>query len=374
MNKFDFIIVGAGFAGATCARLLTNKNYKCLILEQRPFVSGNCVTEIRDNIVIHHFGAHIIHTNDYEVWEFLNDFGRINPVRIQPKIFNNGQIYSYPHSLQTLHEIYDDIWPNDLLLSLENDLVKFNKITNVKEYCLANYGKSLYELIYKNYYLKLFETESNNLDLDNLIQSYSKIETYQKFLYDDEYQGIPEQGYTKLVENIIGDDIPIMLNTDFLANKEKWLNLADNIIYTGELDRFFNYCIGALDWRSAYFDLDDMSEKTSNVSGTPITIFTDEGTKWYQTTEHKWLNPNRESESTYISYEYSIPWQIGTETCWPILNEKSKNLYSRYSKKLAEQYPNVLLCGRKPEYNFASIAEVVRSAFDLCNVFEFKEQ
>lgn len=369
-KKFDFIIVGAGFAGATCARLLTNKGYKCLIIEQRPFVSGNCADEVQDNINVHCFGPHIIHTNNIEVWEFLNYYSPIRKFYPQVKLYND-KIYQFPLSITTLNDIFDLVWLADIKEKLESEKLISEKIVTFKDYILTKFGIDIYNKLYKNLITKIFGNE--NVLLENVKITPLNLTYYNDNLYPEKYQGIPKYGYINLIEKIIGDDIPILLNTDFLENIEKYTNIAEKIIYTGEIDRLFNYCIGNLEWKSIFFKVDKLED--SSVSGLPMLFFGDNRTEWYRATEHKWLDPENgiNIPITYLTYEIPIEWEKDIECYYPILTEKSKNLYKRYLEKMQASYPNMYLCGRKAEYNFASISDVIESAMRLCDTFPDKK-
>lgn len=373
-KRYDFLIVGAGFAGASCARLLTDKGYKCLIIEERPFVAGNCSNTIVNGVDVHAFGAHIIHTNDREVWNFLNTNGKIRKFYPEVKMYSNKELYSFPPNISTLREIYHVLWPSEAyrkLKEIQKDIVNINSI---KDFCLANYGQEIYDLLYKDFIRNQFNIEPENISIDNLEFNNEISFVENHYLYSEKYQGIPEQGYTKYIETMLGDDIDVMLNKNFLSNKDKFMGYANAIIYTGELDKFFNYCMGALDWRSAFFDFQESSDNSENVMGMPIVLFNDSELKWYRVTEHKWLNPNNVVyESSYLTYEYYREWKIGEEACYPIISEKSIHRYNNYLNKLNEQYPNVLLCGRRAKYNNWHIADVVRDALDLANEFPYKD-
>lgn len=375
MSKiYDFVIVGAGFAGATCARLLTDKGYKCLIIEERPFVSGNCVSIKQNNIEIHCLGPHIIHTNDEEVWSFLNNHGQIRKFYPEIKSFNRGELYSFPPNIQTLYEIFRTSFPEEAKQALNDDIQKFKLISNIEEFCLSNYGKNIYNKLFYNYIKKLFNAEPKDLKIENLEYSKNISFIFDQKLYPEKYQGIPVNGYKDYIEGLIGNDIDVLLNTNFLKDKEKYIQLATNVIYTGELDKLFNYCIGPLEWVSVYFELEDMTDKTDNVFGLPIINFSCDTMKWYRSTEHKWLDPenNKDNEFTYVTNEYFDKWDRNKEAYYPILTAKSLNTYDRYLKKLNTLYPSFYICGRRPKYNFAHIADVIRDAIDLTDKFPDK--
>jgi UDP-galactopyranose mutase len=373
--KYDFVIVGAGFAGATCARLLTDKGYKCLIIEERPFVSGNCVTDNQFNIDVHFCGAHILHTNDNEVWQFLETYGDIHKYEYKFIAWNDGNSYPIPFGMDLLNKVYNKAWPYECEKELIKDIKENNDPQNLEEYLLSKYGQKIYDLVYKNFYEKIYQEKCVNLSIDCLIESKNYNLLYNASFYNDKYKGVPDKGYVNLVESIIGDDIDIILNKNFLENKKKYFSLGRFIIYTGEVDKFFNYDSGNMDWISTVFDFKDESDKTTNLTGAPVVHFTDSKIAWYRLTEHKWLTPWRTGDKdfdshTFLTYEFSQKWKKGMETCFPVWNSRSLNLYNRYCERLKRDFPNVLLCGRKAEFTNYSICETIRSAMDLTNKFE----
>lgn len=371
--KYDFIIVGAGFAGATCARLLTDKGYKCLIIEERPFVSGNAVSEKQHGIDIHYFGGHILHTNNEKVWDFLNDYGEIKEWRYPIYTWNDGKIYKSTYNMDIVKDLFSVAWVYEAHNKLKTDFIDKVDIKTVEDFSLKYFGQKIYDNVIKGFYEKLYNKKCSEITYNCMLEyknGTNPILSYKTSFYNDVYQGVPEKGYVTLVENILGDDIDILLQTNFLENKEKYMKLAKYVIYTAELDKFFNYCIGPLSWVSASFELNNESDKTVNLTGTPIVNFSSENPNWYRMTEHKWLTPWRIGEEdynthTYVTYEYFKEWEPGEECFYPYYTEQSIALYSRYIKRLHQQYPNVILCGRKALYNNMHICEVIEYAMKL---------
>lgn len=372
--KYDFIIVGAGITGATCARLLTDKGYKCLIIEERPFVGGNCVSDKQFGIDVHLFGPHIFYTNKKEVWDFVNFYSDFNSADFSVYASNVDKMYSVSFDNKMIYDVYNFYWLHETKDIVQGDRL-LNKIPeNLEEFLQFKYGKKSYEKIFKNYFKKMFNKSCVEMhqDMSPIKQEMTKYNS--KGFYNFQYRGIPNEGYRAFIEKIIGDDIDVLLNTNFLSNKEKYIKLGEKIIYTGEVDRLFNYCMGSLDWLSVAFMIRDEYEHTNNLMGTPIMMFSDENTKWYRITEHKWFNPpqNKNNDHTFVTYEYYKEWKIGDEAFYPIYTNKSLNLYNRYIKKLKEQYPSILICGRRSEYNLNSMGECIESAMKLCDEFPGK--
>ena len=369
-KKYDFVIVGAGFAGTCCARLLTDKGYKCLMLEERPFVSGNAVSMEHDGVDVHMFGMHVLHTNDREIWSFLNRFGRIRHFYPEIKIFNAGKLYTFPINYSTVRELHGSLWPTDSKKSIAEDIVKNDVITNVREYCLNKYGNKVYDTIYNPFLGKKFMEDPDGLRIENLYFRTKISYKNNYLLYPEKYQGIPDMGYKSFIETMIGDDIDIILNTDFTKDKDKFMSLAVHTIYTGELDRFFNYCIGSLSWQASNFTFENV--QSSNATGFPMLYFADPNIPWISSTEHQWLGENKNAadrELNSITYEYPIKWEPGKDCTYPLITQKSIDLYNRYVKKLNASYPAVLLCGRRAKYTNWHICEVIRDAMNLTDKF-----
>lgn len=378
-KKYDFVIVGAGFAGATCARLLTDKGYKCLVIEERPFVGGNCLTDKQNNIDIHFLGARILHTNNYHVWDFLTTYGDIHQYNYMQYSWNKGKIYPIPYSMNLLSILYDKSWPYECEVSLNNDLINNTDQSNIENYCLANFGKEVYEKTIKGYYEKKFNCKCSEISIASLEENKHTDELlFINSFFNDKYQGVPEDGYVNLVENILGNDIDVLLNTNFIDDKNKFLELCNYLIYTGPIDKLFNYCMGNMDWGNIHFEFTNESNKTTNLSGTPIVRFCDSDVPWYRMTEHKWLTPWRcgsgteFDNNTFITYEFYKEWKQGDECYFSIFNDRSLNLHSRYLKKLNEQYPTIIPCGSKAEFKNYSICETIESAMKLTDKFPDK--
>ena len=376
--KYDFVIVGAGFAGASCARLLTDKGYNCLIIEERPFVGGNCLTDKQNNIDIHFLGPHILRTNDTYVWEFIKLFGEIHEHKYRFVAWNEGKIYPIPYGMDLLNVIYNKTWPYECQQELNKDIIEHKDVSNIKNYVLNNFGESVYTLTIKNFYEKQYGEFCDNIPIECLIEENIKPLRYLNSYYQEIYQGVPENGYVNLIETMLGDDIDVLLNVDFLSNKEKYMALGKYVIYTGELDKFFNYCMGSMNWKGVKFEFRDESDKASNLSGVPVVNFTDDNIEWYRMTEHKWLTPWRIGDAdfdshTFVTYELHKEWKPGDEAYYPFPDERSLNLSSRYIKRLKTQYPKVFLCGGKPFYKFRTICETVRDAMNLVDQFEDKQ-
>jgi UDP-galactopyranose mutase len=379
-RKYDFMIVGAGFAGATCARLLKDKGYSVIILEERPFVGGNCATDIQFDIQLHIFDAHVLHTNNLDVWNFLGKYDNLIPFNYTEYIIDNDKRYTFSDDINMCMEVYGDHRPYEIESDLINDgFLEDDNFSTLKEYLIYKYGSTIYEKIYKKYYERNFNEDPENLippvhqRTDNFLM-LNDIRFYKEI-----YQGIPENGYTYLIEQMIGEDIPVMLNKNFLEKPKTYSAIAHNVIYTGEIDRLYKYCIGKLNWTTTTFSILDECQITNNNMGVPVTNFID-NTKHHRLIEHKWLTPWKHGKSeefdkhTIVSYKYYKPWDIGEETMDLIRDKRSIGLYNRYLELMKKDYPNMLLCGKRAEYRNYSIAETIESAFKLCEQFKNKNE
>lgn len=374
--KYDFLIVGAGFAGATCARLLSDKGYKCIIIEERPFVGGNCVTNNINGIDVHITGPHVFHTNNKKVWDFVNIYDSFINYKHSVYTFSDGALYPNSYNLSLLHSIYgfdDAKWPEQYKKILIKDLetININQPSNLEEYCKKKFGEKIYNTILKGFYEKKYNLPCNELPI-SVLEEYDVCNyLLSNNFYNDKYQGIPTHGYTLLIEKIIGD-IPIMLNTNFIANSNKLTNIANYIIYTGEIDRLLNYCIGHLGWISTEIQFSEETKNTNNLFGNSVINFVDKNIPYYRATEHKWFNAENalHNNSTLITYEYFKEWKPGDIAYFCLQNDLYMSKYKQYKQYLKNKYKNMFLCGKMAEYKNMSMAETIESAFNLCNIIE----
>ena len=367
MAKYDFLIVGAGFFGAVCARKLTDAGFRCLIIEKENTVGGLSRDEIKDNILIHKSGEHILYTDDSDIWEFLNKYGKINTVNKYIKCLNQNRYYSFPLNMNLFSEVYNKIYPKDvdniINLDIKNYGCEYQR--NFEEDAIYKAGFKAYMLTMKGYYEKLYGEEGKNLSLAVSRDLEKKLD-YSNGYYSNKYYGIPEEGYTKLIENIIGDDIDILLNKDFLKTKNKFLSLADYVIYTGPIDRFCDYIYGPLSWRKLNFELKDFSNEGQYFLGIGDVRVSDPNNSLLEMIEHKSIVPT-ESNKNYISYITIDKWKQNDTGHFCINNEASEELLDKYIDLVRQDYPNIIFGGRQGLYRNLSICESIRLAFDLCD-------
>jgi len=372
MPKYDFLIVGAGFFGATCARKLTDSGYKCLIVEKEKTVGGLCADYRLNDIDIHSFGSHVIHTSNEEVYEFLNKYSKINHLDYYVKALNNNIYYSYPCNMNAFSQLYNTKYPQEAKEIITDDIknygVEYRR--NLEEETIYWGGFKFYINHIKGYFEKIYGKTCKELPV-GLFRDIRVDYTYINDFFGEKYVGIPEDGYTKLVENIIGDDIDILLNTDFFKNRESFMNIANFIICTCPIDKFCNYIYGALPWSTVKFELKDFSKETNNFLGFPTLRITDPNNGLIQIDEYKWLTPKRYSNEynlhTYLMYTYPDKWDPDKKCIYALNDNKSEELLTKYISFVKENFPNVLFGGRQGLFRNLNICESINIAFDLSN-------
>lgn len=354
-KQYDFIIVGAGFFGSTFARIATDTGYKCLIIEKRNHIGGNAYTQKIDDIDVHCYGPHIFHTNDSDIWNFVNRFTEFNNYIHCPKAKRNGKIYSLPFNMNTFNQIWGVFTPKqaqDIIYSqIEN-----NQSTNLEEHALSMVGRDIYELLIKEYTRKQWQRDPKNLPSD-IIKRLPLRWTYDDRYFNDKFQGIPVNGYTSMFEKML-DNIHIELNVDFISDKQYFMNQTKYVIYTGAIDEFFDYKYGALDYRTLKFETEIL--ETENYQGTSVINSCDPETSYTRTIEHRHFK-NCKSKKSVITREIPIPWNIGEIPYYPINDNKNNYLYNLYRNE-ADTISNVIFGGRLAEYRYYDMHQVIGSA------------
>ena len=372
MEKYDFIIVGAGFFGATCARLLTDNGFKCLIIEKEKYVGGLAASYELNGIEIHRYGAHVIHTDDFEVWDFLSRYCRMFDYKLNVKVQSKNEYYQLPLNLNIINKTNKINTPKEAIKQIEDDRKDYGVVyrRNLEEELVYRIGFKPYMMALKGYYEKMFGIECKHLSTAYLRDVRNDM-TYNTNYYSNLLCGIPDCGYTKLVENIIGDDIDIMFGVDFIKNKDKFINPDSIIISSTPIDKFCNYVYGPLDWATLDFELKDMSKETNNFIGMPVLRINDPDNMMVELIEHKWLNIPKNGDGfnnhTYVSYVFHGEWTPEKECMFAINSDKSEDVLNRYIEFVNKTYPNVIFGGRQGLYRNISIADTIRLAMDLIN-------
>lgn len=365
MAKYDFLIIGAGVFGITVARKLTDAGARCLIVEKEPSVGGMCATEEKDGIMIHKYGEHILHTDDDEVWDFILKYCTINHVNKYMKCMNKNRYYSFPLTMNLFSEVYDKIYPKDMKSLIAADVknygVEYQR--NFEEDMIYKCGYKAYSEAVRGYYEKLYGDECKNLstacgrDIDTRYD-------YSDGYYTEMHVGVPVEGYTKFLENMLGDDIDIMFNKDFIKSRESLMKLCSFAIYTGPVDRLCGYVYGPLQWRKLDFEMKDFSSEGEHFLGIGTVRVSDPDNGLLEMTEHKSI-VDTASDSNYVTFIKPGIWHQDDTGHFCVNNEESEALLDRYIAMFREEFPNVICGGRQGIYRNITICESIRLAMDL---------
>ena len=365
---YDYLIVGAGLFGSVFARQATDAGKKVLVIDKRPNIAGNVYTEDIEKIHVHKYGAHIFHTNNKEVWEYVTKFADFNRFTNSPVANYKGELYSLPLNMYTFNKMWNVITPQEAAAKIEEQRKEagITEPQNLEEQAISLVGKDIYEKLIKGYTEKQWGRDCKDLP-SFIIKRLPVRLTFDNNYFNALYQGIPVGGYTKMVANML-DGIEVRLNTDYLENKDELDKLAEKVVYTGAIDAYFDYKLGALEYRSVRFDTEVLD--TPNFQGNAAVNYTDRETPWTRIIEHKWFEFGKDDEGndipkTVISREYSSEWKVGDEPYYPVNDEKNGKLYQEY-KKLAEDEKNVIFGGRLGEYKYYDMDAVIASALGLC--------
>ncbi len=365
---YDYLIVGAGLFGVVFARQATDAGKKVLVIDKRPNIAGNVYTEDIEKIHVHKYGAHIFHTNNKEVWEYVTKFAEFNRFTNSPVANYKGELYSLPFNMYTFNKMWNVVTPQEAAAKIEEQRKEagITEPQNLEEQAISLVGKDIYEKLIKGYTEKQWGRDCKDLP-SFIIKRLPVRLTFDNNYFNALYQGIPVGGYTKMVANML-DGIEVRLNTDYLENKDELDKLAEKVVYTGAIDAYFDYKLGALEYRSVRFDTEVLD--TSNFQGNAAVNYTDRETPWTRIIEHKWFEFGKDDEGndipkTVISREYSSEWKVGDEPYYPVNDEKNGKLYQEY-KKLAEDEKNVIFGGRLGEYKYYDMDAVIASALGLC--------
>lgn len=366
--KYDYLVVGAGLFGATFAEQMALRGKKVLVIDKRSFVSGNAYTEKRDGIKVHKYGAHIFHTNNENVWKYVNQFTKFNNFINSPIAKYYGKIYSLPFNMHTFTTLWGINNPDMVksIIKRQSDLIQ-HKPRNLEEQAIKLVGTDIYRILIKGYTEKQWGRKCSELPPD-IIKRIPVRFTYNNNYFDAKYQGIPVDGYTIMVDRMLtSDNIDVMLNADFFDNRKIFENIANKILFTGSIDSFFDYEYGHLQYRSLHFEQELI--KKSNYQGNAVVNYTDSETPFTRIIEHKWFDGDSAEniKHTIISREYPIEWKKGYEPYYPINDEKNNKLYSTY-KELANAISNkVIFGGRLGKYKYFDMDKTIESALECVN-------
>ena len=362
--KYDYLIVGSGLYGAVFAREAADRGKKVLVIDKRVNVAGNIYTETVEGIHVHKYGAHIFHTNDTKVWKYITRFAEFNRFTNSPVANYHGELYSLPFNMYTFNKMWGVVTPTEAAEKIEQQRKEagITEPENLEEQAVSLVGKDIFEKLVKGYTEKQWGRDCKELPAF-IIKRLPVRLTFDNNYFNALYQGIPIGGYTKLVEHLL-EGIEVRLNTDYLEQKEELDRLADTIVYTGPIDAYFNYSLGALEYRSVRFETEVLD--IPNFQGNAAVNYTDRETPWTRIIEHKWFEFGKDEKGqdlpkTVISREYSSEWKPGDEPYYPVNDEKNGALYAEY-KKLADTQENVIFGGRLAEYRYYDMDAVIASA------------
>lgn len=360
MRKYDFLIVGSGLFGAVFAYMAMKKGKKCLIVEKRDHIGGNVYTEEIEGITVHRYGAHIFRTSDKMIWDFMNQFSEFNNFINSPVANYKGELYNLPFNMNTFSKMWGVVYPCEARKIIEQQQGEINgQPKNLEEQAIHLVGRDVYEKLIKGYTEKQWGRECKELPA-SILRRLPVRYTYDNNYFNDRYQGIPEEGYTRIIEKMIsGADVE--LGADYNLMKSKYDKQADVVIYTGAIDAYFDYCFGPLEYRSLRFDTKVL--ETPNYQGVAVMNFTDRETPYTRIIEHKHFVFGTQSK-TVITYEYPSEWHMGEEPYYPINDAKNQQKYAQY-KKRAEGLTNVFFGGRLGEYKYYDMQDTIKSALEL---------
>lgn len=335
---YDFLIVGAGLYGSVLAHELSKINKKVLVIDKRNHIGGNVFTEKIEGIVVHKYGCHYFHTNNKKIWDYINQFSDFYNCVPRVKVNYDNKIYSFPINLSTLNQIYGTITPEEAFKKLEEVKIKFDKPKNLEEWCLSQIGPDLYEIFIKNYTKKQWNKDPKELPVSIIKRIPIRLNYDDTYHNNAKYQGIPADGYTPIFEKLL-QNVDVELNSDFEKIKHNWQSKAKNLIYSGTIDSFFNFCYGKLEYRSLRHETKIMD---GSYQGCAQMNYTSNNEKFTRIIEHKFIQPYQESDKTVVTWEY--PSDIG-DPFYPINDEENNKKYKQY-EELSKNLHNVLIGGR----------------------------
>ena len=364
--RYDYLVVGAGLYGAVFAQQAIAHGKSVFVIDRREHIGGNIYTENIEGINVHKFGAHIFHTNDKEVWNYINRFTDFNRYTNSPVANFKGKLYSLPFNMYTFNAMWGVITPQEAAKKIEEQKKAANikEPQNLEEQAISLVGTDIYEKLIKGYTEKQWGRPCSELP-PFIIKRLPVRLTFDNNYFNALYQGVPIGGYTQLIDKLL-EGAEIRLGVDYLENKDEYDDMADTIVYTGSIDAYFNYCFGELQYRSVRFETEILD--VDNYQGNAVVNYTDRETPYTRIIEHKWFEFGKDKDGnslpkTVISREYSSEWKLGDEPYYPVNDEKNTALYQKY-KKLAERENSIVFGGRLGEYKYYDMDVVIYNALE----------
>ena len=365
--KYDYLVVGSGLYGAIFAHEARVHGKSVLVVDKRPNIAGNIYTENIEGINVHKYGAHIFHTNNKKVWNYITQFAEFNRFTNSPVANYKGELYSLPFNMYTFNKMWGVVTPEEAAAKIEEQRKEITgEPKNLEEQAISLVGRDIYEKLIKGYTEKQWGRDCKDLPAF-IIKRLPVRLTFDNNYFNALYQGIPIGGYTKMIANLL-DGIKVRLNTDYQEHKSELDALADKVVYTGPIDAYFDYKLGTLEYRSVRFETELLDQP--NFQGNAAVNYTDRETQWTRIIEHKWFEFGKDENGndlpkTIISREYSSEWKPGDEPYYPVNDAKNSLLYSEY-KKLADAENKVIFGGRLGEYKYYDMDQVIAAVLDRC--------
>lgn len=361
MKHYDYLVVGAGLYGAVFAYEAKKRGKEVLVIDRRDHKGGNIYCENVNGINVHKYGAHIFHTSNKKVWEYVNQFAEFNRYTNSPVANYKGELYNLPFNMNTFNKMWGVITPQEAAAKIDEQRKEagITEPKNLEEQAISLVGKDIYEKLIKGYTQKQWGRKCTELP-SFIIKRLPVRLTFDNNYFNDLYQGIPMGGYNVIIDKML-DGVEVELGTDYLANKDKYENIADKIIFTGPIDEFYDYCFGPLEYRSVRFETEELP--VENYQGNAVINYTDAETPYTRIIEHKHFEFGTQP-TTVISKEYSAEWKVGDEPYYPVNNDKNAALYQKYLDKSKEEN-KVIFGGRLGEYKYYDMDKVIESALNF---------
>ena len=363
--KYDYLVVGAGLYGAVFAHEAKQKGKSVLVIDKRPHIAGNVYSKQVEGIHVHQYGAHIFHTNNRKVWQYITKFAEFNRFTNSPVANYKGELYSLPFNMYTFNKMWGVTTPEEATQKIEEQRREIvGEPKNLEEQAISLVGRDIYEKLIKGYTEKQWGRDCKELPAF-IIKRLPVRLTFDNNYFNALYQGIPIGGYTKMVEQMLAG-IEVHLNEDYLDKKDEYDAMAEKVVYTGAIDAYFDYRLGNLEYRSVRFENEILD--IPNYQGNAAVNYTDRETPWTRIIEHKWFEFGKDEDGnnlpkTVISREYSSEWKPGDEPYYPVNDEKNGELYKKY-KEIADKETNVIFGGRLGEYKYYDMDAVIASALE----------
>lgn len=360
--RYDYLIVGAGLFGAVFAQEAKKKGKSCLVVERRGHIAGNVYCEEIHGIQVHRYGAHIFHTSDETVWNYVNQFARFNHYVNSPIARYKGELYNLPFNMNTFSKMWGIATPKEAqdIIAAQIAETGISQPRNLEEQALSLVGRDVYEKLIKGYTEKQWGRDCRDLP-SFIIKRLPLRFTYDNNYFNDIFQGIPVGGYTKLVEKLL-EGTEVRLGIDYLEHRQELDKLADKVVYTGMIDQFYDYSLGVLQYRSVRFETEEL--EMENFQGNAVVNYTERDVPYTRIIEHKHFEFGKQP-TTVISREYSSEWQKGDEPYYPVNDERNNGLYQRY-RELADAQDKVIFGGRLGQYQYYDMDKVIAAALGLC--------